>query len=454
MENLRVVSLQASNILRLTAVEFTWENGKRLLTIGGKNGAGKSSVLHAVAMALGGKALCPDEPLKRGEQRGFVELDLDALKVRREFWRDLLTEQPASGDPAYGETKSRLIVKNKDGVKQDSAQRLLDSVISNLSFDPTAFNDAEERDQAEVLRKLVGLDFRAHDEARSIAYDRRAVYNKQHKDQQVLLDAMPKYDGVPDEEVSLAALMAESDAAEVARQTAATAEKVAMEARISLGAMQQQIDTAVASADALRVRIAELQQQLEIAVKAINVGHLTYSAQEDKVNALQTAAHHALIAIPDTTAIQERVHVVEDTNSKIRANVARRAVMNQVIAIQKQYDEQDAEVTRLDALRAKTIRDTKFPVDGLGISHTGVVTFNDIALKQASTAEQIRVSVAIGFKMNPDLKLLCIKNGNALDDDSMALIADAAEKAGGQILMEYVTKNAGEVSVFIEDGHN
>jgi energy-coupling factor transporter ATP-binding protein EcfA2 len=221
----RIVSLQASNVLRLSAVDFTWKDGQRVLTLGGKNGAGKSSVINALAVALGGMQLCPDEPLKRGETRGFVELNLGELVVRREFWRDLLTEQPADGPPAYGETKSRLIVKNTDGVKQEPAQRLLDKLIGKFSFDPTAFAMDDETKQADTLRKIVGLDFKDHDEQRQIAYERRAVYNKEYKQQLVLLDNMPKYDGVPDEELSLSELSAQLTAADVLRQKAVEASR-------------------------------------------------------------------------------------------------------------------------------------------------------------------------------------------------------------------------------------
>lgn len=452
--SIRVVSLQASNILRLSAVEFTWKDGQRVLTLGGLNGAGKSSVLNAVAMALGGMALCPEEPLKRGESRGFVELNLAELIVRREFWRDLLTEQPANGPPAYGETKSRLVVKNAEGVKQEPAQRLLDRLIGKLTFDPTAFALEDEKKQAEILRQIVGLDFKDHDEQRSIAYDRRAVYNRQYKEQLVLLDAMFKYDDVPEDELSLTSLSAELTAADELRKKAVDVDRwLSVATRSSEEAIGNLVS---AEADVKRCEdaIVAAQIALEAALKlkcerdaVVNVSTIGRNKAVELLEA-------AIAAVPDTSAINARIHDVEETNSKIRANAARKNVMNTVVKFQKQHEEQDALIAQLDAARAAKIRDTKFPIDGLGIAHNNAVTFNNIALKQASTAEQIRVSVAIGFALNPALKLLCIKNGNALDDQSFKLIADAAEAAGGQVLMEVVTKDAADVSVFIEDGHN
>jgi len=450
----RVVSLQASNILRLSAVEFSWQEGKRVLTLGGRNGAGKSSVLNAVAMALGGLSLCPDEPLKRGESRGFVELNLGELLVRREFWRDLLTEQPESGPPAYGEVKSRLLVKNPEGVKQEPAQRLLDRLIGKLTFDPTAFALEESKKQSEILRQIVGLDFKDHDELRAIAYDRRTVFNKQYKEQLVLLDAMAKYDGVPETEVFATELIDELNAAEEFRKKVVIAQRYESDMSAASLRASMNVDSLKQKLNALDEQIAELQQRRG---GTANLHREASDAAQVARDVAERAARDVKVAedaVPDVSHVQGKIKELEDTNNKIRANKARRDVMNTVVKFQKQSEEQDALIAGFDDKKATLLRTTKFPIDGLSISHDGAVTFKGINLKQASTAEQIRISVAIGFALNPALKLLCIKNGNALDDDSFKLIADAAEAAGGQVLMEIVTKDANDVSVFIENGHN
>jgi hypothetical protein len=64
----------------------------------------------------------------------------------------------------------------------------------------------------------------------------------------------------------------------------------------------------------------------------------------------------------------------------------------------------------------------------------------------------IKISVAIGFALNPKLKILLIRDGSLLDDDNMKVVAEMAAAAGAQIWMERVGTDE-HTSVVIEDGH-
>ncbi|MGI9420342.1 MAG: hypothetical protein ACR2RA_21165, partial [Geminicoccaceae bacterium] len=72
------------------------------------------------------------------------------------------------------------------------------------------------------------------------------------------------------------------------------------------------------------------------------------------------------------------------------------------------------------------IEAVKMPIDGLGLGD-GVVTLNGIPFDQVSTAEQMRTSVALAMAANPTLKVIRIKDGSLLDDDSLAMIAGMAD---------------------------
>jgi len=462
---LRVVSLQAQNILRLSAIDIKWSADKSILTLGGANGAGKSSAVNCVAMALGGKELCPQEPIKRGESHGFVELNLGDLRIRRDFTREELPCNCGAAeaakeikDPAltvvheksctlgtFGEVKSRLVVRNADGITQGTPQAILDKLIGKMTFDPMAFVNMDPKPQEDVLRRIVNLDVSQFELTRKTAFERRAVFNKQHKDALAVLSSMPTYDDAPAQETSFDEITNELRRAEELRQAAQNADIALARARGSLTATQQSRDGQQKAVERIERELTQARADLE---------RLTRQAADEDVqlNILEANAEKAKSSVPDVQAINQKLKDVEKSNEHVRANRAYRKADDDAKAILLQAAKEDGVINEAETAKRAALDAAQFPVPGLSLSDNGV-TFNDIPFKQASTAEQIRVSVAIGFALHPKLKLLCVKNGNALDDDSLQLIANEASAAGGQILMEYVTKDAADVSVFIEDGH-
>ncbi|TXH49489.1 MAG: hypothetical protein E6Q97_22580 [Desulfurellales bacterium] len=90
------------------------------------------------------------------------------------------------------------------------------------------------------------------------------------------------------------------------------------------------------------------------------------------------------------------------------------------------------------------------PIPGLGFSESEV-TLNGIPLSQSSSAEQLRVGLAIAIAANPNMKVMLIRDGSLLDDDSLRLVEESAKAAGAQVWVEMVGRD-GQCSVVIEDG--
>ena len=78
---MKIVELQAENVKRLKAVEITPDGTMQV--IGGRNAQGKSSVLDAIWLALGGGKASKETPLpiRDGEDKASVRLDLGDLVV-------------------------------------------------------------------------------------------------------------------------------------------------------------------------------------------------------------------------------------------------------------------------------------------------------------------------------------------------------------------------------------
>jgi len=104
----------------------------------------------------------------------------------------------------------------------------------------------------------------------------------------------------------------------------------------------------------------------------------------------------------------------------------------------------------LDKTKAAALAKAKFPVDGLGFDDSGV-TYQNVPFDQASSAEQIRVSLGMAIALNPKLRVIRILDGSLLDDDNLKMISDAAAEHDFQVWIERVGDN-GSVGIVIEDG--
>lgn len=403
----------------------------------------------------------PSEPIRNGQSDAKIVVDLGEYVVTRKFRRDSVHSatcarrdaDKASGTEAvpcncvqtFGPTTSSLTVTNKDGAKYPTPQALLDKLLGKLTFDPLAFARAEAKDQNGILRRLVGVNTADIDEQRRTHMALRSDLKKQLAAQEALLVAAPVYPDAPADEITAETTIALLADAERARASANALDREASEKQQEWERLRDAADTQRLKVRALREQVANAEAE-ELRMAA-GVGML-----EDQAKALREEAEARKAQVPDMASLQAQIKAVESTNQKVRANAARTALQRKRDDLDAAVRGGQASVENLDALKAKMLDEAEFPVPGLGLSDNGV-TYNGVPFEQAATSEQIRTSVAIGLALNPTLKVLLVRDGNALDSDSMKALAAQAADADAQVWCEYVTDEAGKVSVLIEDGH-
>ena len=82
----KIIKLSAENVMGVKAVEISPDGA--VIVIGGKNGQGKSSVLNSIMMALGGKKAIPRKPIRDGEKKAEIMVELDEVNVYLRFTND------------------------------------------------------------------------------------------------------------------------------------------------------------------------------------------------------------------------------------------------------------------------------------------------------------------------------------------------------------------------------
>jgi hypothetical protein len=115
--------------------------------------------------------------------------------------------------------------------------------------------------------------------------------------------------------------------------------------------------------------------------------------------------------------------------------------------------QQEISLRRADIERQikDVIAEAKFPVEGLAFDGAKQVLYKGLPFFQASTAEQVRVSVMIGMAGNPALRFMILREGNDLDRKSLKVIDELAEHYDFQVLIERVDLDGYE-GVFFEEG--
>lgn len=411
----RITKLVVENIMRVSVVEITPKGP--IVTIGGRNGAGKTSVLDAIEMALGGGRL-PDVPVHVGAEYGRILIELADINIR------VTKTIKADGS-------STLVVTTMDGKqKYGSPQAMLDALVGKLSFDPLAFSRMKPRDQLETLRGLVGIDTADLDRRRKALYDERALAGRDVNGRQSQIDAMPHHADAPKSEISIADLSAKLEAVNShnAKQDNLVVHKKSAEDGLA---------AAEKRATEIEAEIVRLQGQLQ-------------HQREAAVRFTKMIAESAVPVYEDAEPLRKAIQEAEATNRKVRENASRAAMVAQFETAKRQYAEYDDKIAAIDAEKAKMVREAQFPIAGLGLGEDGV-TFRGLPFSQCSSAEQLRISVAMGLAMNPTLKVLLIRDGSLLDDDSKKAIADMAEQAGAQLWIEEVGEGK-DVQVVIENG--
>ena len=417
-KSMNIISLESNNIKRLKAVQITPDGN--MVVIGGKNGQGKTSVLDSIVYALAGASSHCAQPVRQGEDKGKIVCKLEnGLTVTRTF--------TATGGTA-------LTVTNGDGAKFPSPQGILDALVGKLSFDPLEFTRMDPKRQLETLKSMVGLDFTEQDRKRKTLYDERTQVNREAKSVRARVETMPHHPDAPAEEVSVSDLLEELKRRQEAN-TVITESKKAVEefkARMSKG------EEAIADLDK---KIAELQAQREKAVAFM----LTLEGKIKEAWAFVSTAVEA-----NEAEVAAQIDDIAAINKKVAANVQRKEIEAEAVALESRSADLTGQIDQIDKAKAEALAATSFPVPGLSFDEAGVV-FNGVPFSQSSDAEKIRVSVSMGLAMNPQLKVVLIRDGSLLDEDSLAMIASMASENNAQVWIERVGKGD-ECSVIIDDG--
>jgi hypothetical protein len=434
----KVIELHIENVKRLTAVDI--KPAGPLVTIAGANGAGKSSVLDSIAWALGGMREAQAEPIRRGEERATIKLDLGELTVTRKFTR--------SG--------STLVVESADGARYTSPQSMLDAMLGELAFDPLEFSRMPPKEQAATLRRLVKLDVDLDELARLDAADvaRRTESNRAARAALASADAIAER-GEPEPMIDITALSE--------RVTSAAAHNDSIAKRQARrDALANDIEMRRLGLPKVRDEIAEIDRQIaslnaKRAELALIVELGSASIDDDAAKLANAEPLPAPIDVADAVAELNRAGA-ENAARELRNDARRRRL--EFLAAARKHEAESRAISDAIEGRERQRRDAlaraEMPIAGLEFDESGVRfrkpgAAEAFPLAQCSSAEQLAISASIAMAMNPKLRILRIKDGSLLDDNGLAMLERLAAERDFQVWIERVD-TSGKFGIVIRDG--
>ncbi|MBA7523107.1 DNA replication and repair protein RecF [subsurface metagenome] len=415
---MKIIKLIIENIKKIKAIEIR-PKGNTVI-ISGKNGAGKTCALDSIWFALTGKGSQKEtpKPIRDGQDHASVTVDIGDYDENEVYTpRYIVTRNWTSNDISY------LKVENAEGAKYPSPEHLLDSLIGELSFDPLEFARIGEKQQKEVLLKLLGLTTNVEklDGKYQDIFSERTFIGRNYKASKAQLDGIEMPRGtLPENEVNIS---------ELTKKLSEAIEN------------NKAIEDLEGDIKGYEGRLVGIEQEIEELLKEKEQAAGNLKSTKEKLNKSK------IIPIED---LQDKIDNAQDLNSEIRSAQSYYEKKIEVEKLEKNYKTKTAGLSKITKAKSEIVKNAKMPIEGLSFDDGGVL-FKSIPFSQLSAAEQLRVSISMAMAMNPKLRVIRIMDGSLLDTENMEIIKQMADKNDFQIWIEKVDES-GKIGIYIEDG--
>jgi hypothetical protein len=421
----RIVELKIKNFKRIKAITIK-PGDENTVIISGKNEQGKTSVLDAIFVTIGGgearKGLL--RPIRDGQKSSKIEIDMGDMIVTRRW-------------TANHKTYITVESKDKPGKPLESPQAVLDSLIGNFSFDPLSFSKMPDKKQKDILFGLDNIDFDLEkwEKERNIIFENRKDLNRDIKSLKIQINETPLLPvDTPDEETSTTTVLLEQEEAQTTKTENDTKRENLEDEHENRRGLDERKRLKEEIIKGLNEEIAEINLSIVTSINKIRV------SEEEVKNLID----------PDMDSFSEKLKNLEIINANVREKKKSEVFKKMLSEKTTQSEVLTGNLEVFDDKKTEAIKAAKFPIEGLSFDDEGV-TYKGIPFCQCSSSERLKVSLSMAMALNPKLRVLRIMDGSLLDSANMQIIKEMVKDNGYQVWIEKVDET-GKVGIVIEDG--
>ena len=411
-ESIKINSLELENVKRVKAVKLEpTVNG--LTVVGGKNNQGKTSVLDAIAWALGGAKYKPSQAQREGslvEPQLHIELS-NGMVVERLGKNGTLKVTDPSG--------------------QKGNQSLLDDFISQFALDLPKFMEADKNTKAKILLQIIGVGDKlsAFDKQETELYNRRTEIGRIADQKKKYADEMVQWDGVPEDIVSAAELIQQQQ------------EILARNGR------NQDLRNQAKNLEEQKIL---LEQRIEEAQKTLNAMHEQFAELMEKLSIANTNAKD--LQDESTAELEESIANIDSTNAKVRDNLNKQRAQEEADEYKRQYGDLTTQIEEVRKARMELLNGVEMPLEDLSVQD-GELIYKGQKWDNMSGSDQLKVATAIVRKTNPKCGFVLLDKLEQMDIDTMNEFGKWLQDNDLQAIATRVS-TGDECSIFIEDGYS
>lgn len=417
--SIKINKLEIENVKRVKAVKLE-PSANGLTIVGGNNNQGKTSVLDAIAWALGGDTYRPSQASREGSVTPpYLHLVLS---------NGLIVERKGKN--------SDLKVIDPKGEK--AGQQLLNSFIEKLALDLPKFMEASDTEKATTLLNIIGVgkELAEIEEQEKSIYNERLAIGRIADQKKKFADEQEYFPDAPKDLISASELIQQQQ--EILARNGENQRK-----RNNLAVISNQKHRLSDEIKLLEGQIAELYTRLDEKKQSYE------KVAKDEETAQKTVAE---LIDESTEELEKNLAHIEEINRKVRINLDKDKAEDDAREYQVQYDNLTIKLSNIREQKTELLNDANLPLPELTVIE-GKLKYKGQEWDNMSGSDRLKVSTAIVRKLNPECGFVLIDKLEQMDLDTLKEFGEWLEQEGLQAIATRVSKGD-ECSIIIEDGYS
>lgn len=409
--SMKINKLEIENVKRVKAVkaEFT-PNG--LTVIGGNNNQGKTSILDAIAWALGGNKYKPSQAQRQGS--------VTPPHLHVVMNNGLIVERSGKN--------STLKVIDPNGKK--GGQQLLNDFVEELAINLPKFMESTSKEKANTLLQIIGVGPKLQEleMKEGELYNERRTIGQIADQKKKFAEEQTYYPDAPHELISIKELVNEQQ--DILARNGENQRK-----RDNLSNLEKQ-HTFQAR------KVSQLMEELE--KEKVKLAELTEDVNVAKKSVLE-------LKDESTEELERNLAEIDEINRKVRANLDKDKAEEDANQYKDKYQELTRNIESVRKEKSDLLNSADLPLPELSVDN-GELIYKGQKWDNMSGSDQLKVSTAIVRKLKPNCGFILLDKLEQMDMQTLEEFNHWLEQEQLQGIATRVS-TGDECSIIIEDGY-